>query len=383
MKSKKFDGFSHAGCQLASALIEDACVGRRHFSGAACGMIVGGQKWTQYFGWHMSREIDPKAFFTGPESRFDWASLTKSIPVALLVFWAIGQELFKLSTPVSKFFPYLKSSTLARLTIRDLLSYRAEFHLGHIQRPYTGLSQWDLLDIIRKAEFTKEWKFHYGNYHPIILCWILELVTRRSVDSLAREILFEPLGMSNTVYMPNVYDPEHYVATEVNGSGIPYCGTVHDEITRALVQPSGAAGVFGTCDDLLKVPDFLLDGGRSIIPEWLVRQIGINQLPSGETKFGLGFGIWDQFVSGFESMTEHVDAMMPGYSKGAYFKCGFTGVMAVVFPKLDTAIAFLANAVHPKRHEDSGLMNRLRLAVILTLLTGEIPKGTEVLWQKE
>ncbi len=366
-------------------LLTQSCIPRRFFSAGAFGIIKGDGCFDKYVGSHSSRPID-LSIPTTADSLFDVASVTKSV-VGLMTLWAVSEGLLSLDDAVHKFLPDITIVGGLPPTVRDLMSYAVRLHLDFLKKPYTGNPGFFYGPTLRCAHMTAGSTLHYGNYQPILLALILEKLTGKTFADLVSEVLFVPIGMSGATFDPPK-SLERVVATEVEGdiaSGSLLCGTVHDEFTRASGLP-GASGLFATCRDLLCLLRFILDKGahegKQIIREDLIDLIGENQFASGP-KFGLGFGIWDEFAAGYDSMSETMADIDPRYSEGAVFKNGFTGCQVCLFPRLDTGVVTLTNHVHPKRRNNSQWINRFRYASVMTLLSGSFPKDTRLLWDEE
>lgn len=366
-------------------LFTQSCIPRKLFSAGAFGIIQGNGCFDRYVGSHSSRPTDPSVPTTA-DSLFDVASVTKSV-VGLMTLWAVSEGLLSLDDAVLKFFPNIRVLDGPVPQVRDLMSYAVRLHLDSLQKPYTEHPAWFYGPTLRRACMTAGSTLHYGNYQPILLALILEKLTGKTFADLVSEVLFVPLGMSGATFDPPK-SLESVVATEVEGdiaSGSLLCGTVHDEFTRASGLP-GASGLFATCRDLLCLLRFILDKGahegRQIIREDLIGLIGENQFATGP-KFGLGFGIWDEFAAGYDSMSETMADIDPRYSEGAVFKNGFTGCQVCLFPRLDMGVVTLTNHVHPKRRNNSQWINRFRYACVMMLLSGSFPKDTRLLWDEE
>jgi len=353
---------------------------RGYFSAGSFGVVRGNKIHTFNTGTHSSVEGDSRHLLTD-KSLFDVASVTKTIPIALLIFWAITAEYLSLETEISVFFPELKFMGDESPKIKHLLSYTCRLGLDHVEVPYTQYGGSDgLLQKILCADITVRHSMFYGNYPPILLGLILEKVTCMTVHALAQEIIFEPLELTATFNPPQ--DESLVVKTEINPvTQKALCGEVHDELTLALGRP-GSAGLFASTTDLLYILRFLLDrgmiGGRMVVSPELIDQMGVSQTSQG-VGFGLGTGIWPVFASGFKE-EENFPNVDPEMLKGAYFKNGYTGCSVFVFPKLDLGITINTNHVHPVRSGNSLWINRFRYATVMTILSGKVPLATRLLW---
>lgn len=112
----------------------------------------------------------------------------------------------------------------------------------------------------------------YSDLGMILLGVIVERVSGETLDRFVKQYVFDPLGMSDTVYNPEAKLIERVAATEfVNESFI--IGKVHDEKSFQLGGVSGSAGLFATADDLTRYARWwLAPESRDILPPWLMRE---------------------------------------------------------------------------------------------------------------
>lgn len=352
------------------------------FSAGAYGTINrAGDYFAGYVGQHSRFAGDP-VVQTSAGSLFDVASVTKSV-VALIAFYCMSHGHLRLESRVRDFIPGLRPTTSTEPTILDLLTYRARIHLDQLEKPYTAHGPDELFRLLSEAPVTVGNTLHYSNYPPILLGMILESASSWPLKRMAQEILFDMLGMSATFDPPKSLD--RVVATEIDAAtGRPLCGTVHDEFTRAS-RLLGGAGLFCACEDLLLIGELILNRGshkgRQLIHERYINMCGENQFATG-SEFGIGFGIWREFASGFDSMEDAVREIGPNYADGAIFKNGFGSATLAVFPMIDRAVAIMTNYIHPMR-QNSQWINRFRYAAIMGALTGRFPSDARLLWSGE
>lgn len=397
MNSIEISTHYDAGFDFAGMFFTQACMPRRHFSGGSLGVLRGNEYHIKHFGYHAFPEFGSEYHIpVGDQSRFDIASITKAV-VAILTFWAMDDGLFNLDSLAFELLGLnLKSKKTYSPTIRDLLTYSVRFYLDDL-RNYSQFSGIDLMNRIIEAKIVNTGRFSYSNYAPIILGMVLEKVTGKKLDQLAQDVLFVPLGMADTTFRQydEVDKEKHlYVATQVetaDDNGTLICGRVHDELSYALRRPSGAAGIFSTANDLIKLSRFILDKGtvadRKIIKPELFDLIGVNYFTDSKSpKFGLGFGLWEQFETGFLGYTEEQlkgFEIGPNFREGAFFKAAFTGCMFAIFPKIDTAVTILTNQVHPKSSLSSRWKNLFYYSAAMTAVTGTPPADARGLWLRE
>jgi CubicO group peptidase (beta-lactamase class C family) len=138
-------------------------------------------------------------------TKHDIQSITKSV-VALLVGAAIDRGLIgSVDAPLLAFFPEyadLNSPERQRITLRDLLTMRAG--LDWPLKPY--LSMWrrvaaapDPYRLILEQPMVAEpgEKWFYNNGVADLVGGLVQKATHRPLDQFAREVLFDPLGITD------------------------------------------------------------------------------------------------------------------------------------------------------------------------------------------
>jgi CubicO group peptidase (beta-lactamase class C family) len=258
------------------------------------------------------------------ESLYDVASITKSIPVAALATLLIEAKNIALKDLVRAHLPELQNDHDA--TIEDLLRYRVQ---GPRFSTLNFQTATDLRAHILACGFsTAAGEHQYSNMPAYILGLVLEKVTGKSLDTLAKDLLFDPLGMSNSTFFPTAA----CIPTEIDASGNEICGIVHDESARVFAcagQASGHAGLFSTAGDLLRFAAAMLE----------------NRLPAAldGAEAGLGWSLQQPWFMG------------SGCGPRTFGKTGFTGTSIVADKEKGKALVILSNRIYPTRPADAGL----------------------------
>lgn len=383
---------------------------RRLFSGVAVGMIKsakyirdegqiidpqipssGFATYTNFAGHHAYPDLYADARTVDATSMFDMASVTKSIPVTLMVLWAVTNKLISLKDRVRRFFPGMTLKGSVEPVILDLLRYNVDFGLSSLSGSGYRLSRRELRNAVFKCCIEGNTGFNYTNYPSILLVHILKMQTGESFKQLVKEVLFDPLKVScsfetEEMGMDHEVGSSQYVCTGLNPeTNRPYEGVQYDPFSRAsgLI---GASGLFASCNDLLILLQFILEKGRikgkQIIDYDLMGQLGNNQsIVTSERKFGLGFGCWSEFQAGFDPMTEVMNDIDPKYADGATFKNGHTGTGVYIFPRRKTGIVVLTNQNHPVGYNDLSRGLHFRYAAVMQLLSGRLPGGLKEIWK--
>lgn len=257
-----------------------------------------------------------------PDTVYDLASITKSIPTASLALLFIEKGKLRLADRVRDYIPELQNDYDA--TIEDLLSYR-------VRGPRLSTLGFSTFEEIRTHVFEHGFEgppgeCAYTNVPSYVLGVVLERVGGASLAALAHHYFFKPLEMDRTTFFPSVSDCSP--TEKQNNETIQ--GIVHDESARMFARKRrsvGHAGLFSTAPDLMKFFEVLLQGKYPAVFDGASR--------------GLGWTVKEDFFMG-----DHV-------SLKAFGKTGFTGTSIVVDPAQDTALVILSNRTYPVRPADA------------------------------
>lgn len=199
----------------------------------------------------------------------------------------------------------------------------------------------------------------YSDLGLVILQKIVERITNQSLDEFVEQNIYEPLGMTSTLYNPtrkfsktNIAPTENDVAFR----GTQIQGTVHDPTAAILGGVSGNAGLFSNALDLVKLFQMNLQngvyGGRRILFEGTVKHFAKNW--TSKSHRGLG---WDK--PDFEKESSTISLMA---SPNTYGHTGFTGTCVWVDPDKELIFILLSNRVYPSvRNTITTLKVRKRL----------------------
>lgn len=274
-----------------------------------------------------------------PATLFDMASLSKVLSATMIALHMIENGLICLTDTVGRFFNAPPDK--ADITIHQLMTHTsgisAHFHL----------TDWTddpakAVDVILGQPLVAgpgETTI-YSCMGFILLGKILEQVGSQPLDGLARDWVFDPLGMARTTYRPE----GHVAPTEWDsGTGRLLCGVVHDENARFLNGISANAGVFSDLDDMIRFAAMLACGGRSadgsvFLSPAIFRLATADHTPGKSEHRGLGF-----------HLVGEGSFMGDLFPPGSFGHTGFTGTSLAVDPSSGLYVILLTNRVNPTR----------------------------------
>jgi uncharacterized protein YbbC (DUF1343 family)/CubicO group peptidase (beta-lactamase class C family) len=317
------------------------------------------------------RAKQPETVAMTVDTVFDLASLTKPVATASCVMLLAEQGKLSLSDPVAKHLPAFASKGKDRLTLEHLLLHTSGLIADNPVSDYQDGREKALERICDLEPRTAPGeRFVYSDVNFIVLGEVVERVSGKPLDELARERVFKPLGMTATGFRPKGDLKDRAAPTEKR-DGKWLLGEVHDPRAALLGGVAGHAGLFGTADDLAAFAQCLLDGGehkgaRVFQPETVRRMTAARAVPGGLRAYG-----WDMATS---YSANRGDLFRRGVSFG---HTGFTGTSLWIDPETQTVVVFLSNRVHPA---GKGNVTRLR-GRVATLAAAALdpPPAAEVL----
>jgi CubicO group peptidase (beta-lactamase class C family) len=176
-----------------------------------------------------------------------------------------------------------------------------------------------------------------------LIAEIIERLTGRTLDDLAKNYIFSPLGMQNTMYRPPKKIWPAIAPTEIDNNLRRRLvqGEVHDENAFAIGGVSGHAGLFSTAPDLAAFCQMLLNGGvyahQRILRRATIAQFTTPQQLSGGART-LGWAVPSEGASSGHYFSAH-----------SFGHTGFTGTSIWIDPDRQLFVVLLTNRVNPTR----------------------------------
>src|SRR5262249_12073985 len=149
------------------------------------------------------------------------------------------------------------------ITVRNLLTHFSGMRPDLDLAPeWTGYEKGVRLALIDKPTSPPGARFVYSDINFILLGEIVRRLSGQPLPEFARRNIFEPLGMSETMFQPPAGLQSRIAPTEPASKGVaPLRGVVHDTTARFMGGVAGHAGLFSTADDLARFARMMMGKG--------------------------------------------------------------------------------------------------------------------------
>lgn len=354
--SKPYD-FSAADRAINDAIAEKQCPGAVLLVGKGDEIV-----YQKAFG---DRAVLPEPVSMTIDTIFDLASLSKPIGCATSVLILADRGKIDLQQTVATYLPEFANNGKETITVEDLLRHRGGLIPDNPMSEYVGTRAEMIQKIMQtKPRWTPGTHFAYTDVGFEVLGELVHRVDGRPLDQFAREEIFLPLGMTDTLYRPPEALKPRMAPTEKR-DGDWMVGVVHDPRAYALGGVAGHAGLFSTAADVSKWLRMLNAGGaldgKRILSDSMVRQmLEVEYLPDGTGGRGLGVDVDSSFSSPRGAR----------FDRGTTFgHTGWTGTSFWSDPQSDVYVILLTNRVHPDGKGDvKSLRSRVATACAEAIL---------------
>jgi len=310
------------------------------------------------------------------DTLYDLASISKLVSTTMVALRLIEDGIILLPDSLSRYFTKeeLEGSPEGRanVTIFELMTHTSGIspHIPLWEQIKENDNSTVATHILKsKPVCIPGTQVNYSCMGFILLKIIIERVTGETLDTIAKRMVFDPLGMSHTCYKPI---GDNIASTEKSPVlGYYLKGTVHDENAWFLGGVSGNAGVFSNLEDMTKFAVMLSTRGEPpgekfgtktgrFLSSRMFEIATHDYTPGKDESRGLGFHL-KQNLSDLSAMGE---LMVPG----SYGHNGYTGTSVYVDAKTGVWGVLLTNAVHFGR--DKTRFFRMRRAFYNTMMSG-------------
>lgn len=299
----------------------------------------------------LNGKITPHVRMLGDNALFDLASLTKLF-TCIALMQLVDQGKLRLDEKIGEIDSRFVS-------LRDVSVYDAACYLASLQTEQRIDSAPTREEGLCRVFATRIGELPhiriYSDMNALILKYVIEARANRPLFDVICDGILRPAGMTDTYSeVPTsalartvCYDLEHRIIGEryILRTSTPI-GTAHDPKAALLSDGGrdlcGHAGLFSTCDDMIRFAQALL-GGELLSPQW-VHLLGLNRTGIAYTD-----GAYRQHL-GFLCFSKHPDqkkSELPAWmGPSALGLSGFTGNHICIDPVSGVFDLFLGNRVH-------------------------------------
>lgn len=275
---------------------------------------------------------------------YDLASLTKVIATTTLAMILEEAGQLDLNRTVVSYLPEFNSPEKAQITVKQLLTHSGGLEAGaNIYSTARGRDQYLYQINARPLEYTPGTNMIYSDWDMILVQLVMERITGKTLDVLASEKIFRPLGMIDTQFQPPISLRSRIAPTQVDDArGGLLWGTVHDENAWAMGGVAGHAGLFSTAKDLALFSMMILNGGEGANGVRIVKPATIARWTARQGKESTRALGWDSPEGG--------SSAGQFFSPWSFGHTGFTGTSIWIDPEKDLFVVVLTNRVNPTRN---------------------------------
>lgn len=281
---------------------------------------------------------------------FDIASLTKVVATTPAVMKLLENGRINLLDPITRWFPELEGSGREEITILNLLTHTSG--IDDMEVP----TDEPLKNTLKKTAAQNNGKipgnrFRYADINFILLGEMVQRVTGLSLDKFCAEHIYAPIGMADTMFLPQS-DISAAIAPTAGSNRALLAGIVQDNNARRLGGVAGHAGLFSNATDLSRFAAMILNQGKNngtqLFSERVIAQMTAPYFYSnGRIVRGLGWDINSPFSAPRGNL----------FSEMSFGHTGYSGSSIWIDPEQDLFVILLTIRLE---YQDVRQFNRLR-----------------------
>ncbi len=290
-----------------------------------------------------NRAVVPAPELMTVETIFDCASLTKVVATTSALMKLFEQGKLRPNDRVTEYLPEFQGGK-SQITIRNLMTHFSGLRPDlDLEPAWSGYENGIHRALIDPPAGPPGVRFVYSDINYILLGEIVRRLSGESLADYVYKVVFGPLGMHDTMFLPPAALRPRIAPTEMlDKEHLLLRGVVHDPTARDMGGIAGHAGLFSTAADLGRFCQMLLDKGvwqgqRIFSPLTIEKFTSPQSPPDQPILRGLGWDI-DSPYSGNRGEL---------FPIGSFGHTGFTGTSLWIDPASNTYVILMTNAVHP------------------------------------
>lgn len=290
--------------------------------------------------------IEPEIRPTLADSLYDLTSLTK-LYTSTLIMQLYDEKLIDIKKPVANYVSSFNRPDKKTITIEHLLLHYSGLPIVIDTRHFqNGLAA--AVDAIAKSKLVAPpgELYLYSDLGSIVASFIAETVTNKPFDVLLYEYIFEPLGLTQTCFVPKKSLHKNTAPTTgVDGKmllGIPWSPR-----TQALGGIGGHSGLFSCAQEVAIFGQLFLDEGmfqdKEILSKRSIKLMTMAHPAMPQNK---------KRCIGFDINTDSGFARGTLFGENSFGHSGTSGTALWIDPDLQSIVVVLTNRSHPSTRSD-------------------------------
>lgn len=293
---------------------------------------------------------------------FDMMSVTKVMATAIAAMVLIDQGKLRLDDLVVKHLPMFTGKGKDRVTVRQMLSYSSGLPVDNHVFDKTPAEIWESM-AKTELEYDPGTKVEYSDLTYRLLGKIIENISGKTLDAFARDVVWNPLGMTNTLYAPPMQRHSKIAETgPTEKRKQTLRAVVQDDQDFVLGGVVGCDGLFSTAKDAAVFGQMMLNGGiyngKRIVSASLAAEMVKNQTPFVDVTQTDVSPLMNILATpkgyGWELATPRHSHGGTRMSPSAYGKAGATGTFLWVDPPRQIVSVLLTNRGMPVPFDEPG-----------------------------
>lgn len=239
-----------------------------------------------------------------------------------------------------------KNALPANKYYSNAYSYQYPIKVAHELYSVEGIKD-SIINWILKTPLEKPGKYVYSDLGFILFHRIIGNVTQQPNTDYLTNTFYKGLGMNFTTYNPlEKFDRNRIVPTEYDLLFRKQLiwGYVHDPAAAMVGGIAGHAGLFSTANDLAKMLQMYLNGGKyggiDFLPQSTIELFTSCVNCKNGIRRGLGFDKPEPDPKKQTPVSKKASSLSYGHT-------GFTGTIAWVDPAYNLVYVFLSNRIYP------------------------------------
>lgn len=297
-----------------------------------------------------------------PDTIFDLESMTKVVATAISAMILVERKKLGLDDAVTRWLPDFKGAGKEKVTVRDMLRYSSGLP---IDNQFFDVSREEIWRKMAETplEYEPGTKVQYSDLTYRLLGRIVEAAAGEKLDAFARDNVWKPLGMNDTMYSPPAALLPRIAATGTTLRRKSVVrGVLQDDQDAELGGVVGCDGVFSTAKDIAIFGQMILAGGiydgKRVLSTELTRSLTSNQTPfvdAAKTDVSQLMNLLETPKGfGFELYASRFSTAGMSFSPRSYGKVGGAGTFLWIDPDRNLVGVLMTNHGLPVPFDEPG-----------------------------